>query len=278
MSEISGQNFDSDDELIERTYGKLKDALIYRLGVGYGLSYEELQAYYRETGLILEPDERALLEADMGIPERDIQIAPELLVQYDQDEPHGWLRLAGKEPTEDEIERAKPTEAFVKYVIIDDEEAQRVLDTGRYSVERFVEAMDRMAEESKEDKLIVEELSNLFEFIAQSKRIYPEQFSELLTGLSNGEHPDTRGCVAFVLPLLLEADSKGAVSIWKKLLQDPESPKVVDAAVTTYELQLYPEHRIGPEFKLRHRLALDRQVRAAKTRLENIGYKSFAGT
>ncbi len=235
------------------------------------LAKTDKQAFFAELGTT--PEEAAYLFHVLGFP--DFEAGPAI----DPDEAHGWMRLAGREPTEDNIRlHGETVDAFARYVIGDDEEASRVLKADAYDVDRFANVMDELANAAEEED-DSQEFDKLSAFVNLSRTIFPRQFVDLVDALSKARHPVVRGTTAFSLHYALERDRKRAISIWQRLLEDKE-PRVLDAAVMNYhfltrEGSIPTEHgRVPTEDTMnrRDRRALRKYVAAAQRRMREAGY------
>lgn len=234
------------------------------------LAETDKQAFFAELGLTHQQARQLFM--DMGLPVEYPEIDADAYAKFDPDEPFGWMKLAGREPTERNTRlQAEPIEAFSRYVVRDNEEAQRVRDRDEYRVPRLVEALDELAV-GAQDEGHWEEFDKLSRFLPLSRNIFPRQFPEAVQAVSFGTHPVTRGVASFSLPYLMGIRPKEAISIWQRLLNDKDDPRVVDAAVMTYDLQLRKEFRVGKPLSVRQRRALGKHVELAKMRLKLAGY------
>lgn len=273
---LSSPTPDADEELITRSWSKMREILIFELAGHDERSQAEREDFYADSGLTFQ--ERRQIFADLGMPMPSPAIDPDLVAQYDPNEPYGWwLRVAGREPTEEEIElHAKPVKAFVVNVIGDDEEAQRVLKDGAYDVPHFVEALDRLAVLSDETNRC-DEFENLSEFARQTRHVFPDQFAELVDAVSRGKHPLTRGSASFCLPDLADTRPREAVEILQRLLQDFEDPRTATAAMLVYGLEMRPDRMAGKPLSWGQRRSLDKLAIRARTWLEQVNQPGPVG-
>jgi hypothetical protein len=255
-----------DEVIADNTYSKLKELLLFEIKEGNDKSEAERAAFYAEHRFTFE--EKRQLFSDLGMPMPSPAIDPQLLAHYNPDEPYGWLRLAGSEPTEEEIELyGKPVEAFVTHVVGDDNEAQEVLDGGSYSIPRYVEALNKLALFGDETQHF-DEFEKLTEFAFRSRYVFPHQFPDLVEAMSRGEHPLTRGSASFCLPDLAKTSPKQATRILQRLMQDPGDLRVPATAVTIYNLEMGPGRRGGEPLSRRQHRSLGKLAIRAKKRLD----------